>query len=86
MEKYISTGYPQGVIAVPKKAYSEKWKFARMEEEIKEAEIDLRDMLIKSAKHQAEADRAERKSRALKHKIERLYKKMESEAEVNPFD
>lgn len=86
MEKDISTSYPQGVIAVRKTTYSEKWKFARMSEEIQETEIDLRDMLIKSAKHQAEADRAARKSRALKHKIERLYKKIESEAEVNPFD
>lgn len=86
MEKDISTGYQHGGIAVRKTEYSEKWKFARMSEEIKEAEIDLRDMLIKSAKHQAEADRAARKSRALKHKIERLYKKIELEAEVNPFD
>ena len=57
-----------------------------MTEEIKETEIALRDMLIKSAKHQAEADRAARKSRALKHKIEKLYKNIETEAEVNPFD
>lgn len=57
-----------------------------MTEEIKETEIALRDMLIKSAKHQAEADRAARKSRALKRKIEKLYKNIETEAEVNPFD
>lgn len=49
-------------------------------------EIQLRDLLMLQAKHQAEADRAARISRVVKRKIERLYREIETGAEGNPFD
>ena len=41
------------------------------------AEIQLRNLLIRAARYQAEADRAARMARAFEHKIVRMQKKLE---------